>query len=105
MKVLTALFLAFTLSAAPDKASKKSDPTNSKNVATEVSGCLDQSGEQYVLKSETDMTVVTKLKGKGFSDDNFARYVGQKVTVHGTTKGGVFEVVKVTKLAETCGRP
>ncbi|HYI93443.1 MAG TPA: hypothetical protein VEX68_07860 [Bryobacteraceae bacterium] len=100
MKVLAAVVLAFALSDGPDK-----DPKTAKHVQTERSGCLDQSGEQYVLKSETDMTVVTKLKGKGFSDDNFARYLGHKVLVQGTSKGDVFEVVKVTKLAETCGRP
>ena len=100
MKVLIAVFLAGTLSAGPDKDTKPA-----KNVGTELTGCLDQTRERYVIKSETDMTVVTELKGKGFSDDNFARYLGQKVTVHGTSKGDVFEVVKVTKLAETCGRP
>jgi hypothetical protein len=105
MKVLAAILLTLTVSAAPDKDPKKSDSRNAKDIATERSGCLDQSGERYVLKSERDMTVLTKLKAKGFSDDNFARYVGQKVTVHGSSQGDIFEVVKVTKLAETCSRP
>ena len=32
----------------------------------------------YVLKSKKNMKEVTALKGKGFSEDNFARYVGSK---------------------------
>ena len=101
MKTLTAVILALTLSAAPDTTPKKSPPKTTQSALT---GCLDQRGERYVLTSETDMATITQLKGKGFSDDNFARYIGRKVTVHGSTNGDVFEVVKVTKRADTCSR-
>ena len=103
MKVLASLLLAITLFAAPEQTPKKS-PTRSNPAQTEMSGCLDQRGEEYVLKSLADMTLLARLEGKGFSNDNFARYVGQKVMVHGRSTGEVFEVVKITKLADTCSR-
>lgn len=101
MKTLLAVVIAVALSAAPDKSSKKPGPPSQTTEIT-LTGCVDQRGERYVLKSATDMTVVTRLKGKGFSDDNFARYIGQKVTVSGSSREGLMEVTKITKLADTC---
>jgi hypothetical protein len=104
MKALAAVLFALTLSASPDKNPKKTTPSSPKTNQETMTGCLDQRGERYVLTSETDMTAVTQLKGKGFSDDNFARYIGQKVTIQGKANGSIFEVVKVTKVADTCSK-
>jgi hypothetical protein len=103
MKVLTVIVLAITLSAAPQQTPKE-PPAPSKRVQTEMSGCVDQQKEEFVLTSPADMTVLARLKGKGFADDNFARYIGQKVSVRGYATGRVFEVVKIVKLADTCSR-
>src|ERR671915_54788 len=98
MRVIAASFLAIALLAAPEKTQKK--PKKAPESA--LTGCVDQRGEQYVLTSEKDMTAVSQLRGKAFSDDNFARYVGRKVTVEGNTSNGVFEVTKITQVAESC---
>ena len=45
------------------------------------SGCIDQRGEQYVLSGTSQMRTVAILRGKGFSDENFARYIGHSVTL------------------------
>ena len=64
-----------------------------------MTGCLDQQGETYVLRGLDQARRVATLRGKAFSDDNFARYVGHKVTVYGNvTKDGDTTVVHVTKV-------
>jgi hypothetical protein len=79
--------------SAPKTAEKGRSATNS------LTGCLDQQGETYILRELGTAGTVSTLKGKAFSDDNFARYVGHKVTVHGTMqKEGDASVLHVTKV-------
>ena len=99
LRVLFVLMLATPLTwAAQGKSEKK--PTQKNRTATQsITGCVDQQGETYVLRELTAARTVTTLRGKAFSDDNFARYVGHKVTVHGTVqKQGDSSVVNVTKV-------
>lgn len=71
--------------------------------ATEpMTGCVDQRGETYRLMPEGRATGGTVLRGRAFSDDNFARYVGHKVSVEGSLEGDTLHVTKITKIAETC---
>lgn len=99
MRVLAAVFIAAALSAAPETGKQKKSHTG-----TSLTGCLDQRGERYILSSEADMSKVTTLLAKGFSNDNFARYIGKKVTVKGAHKAEVFEVTKIETVSETCSR-
>jgi hypothetical protein len=108
MKVSVLLLLSAMLWAVPDesrpsgkRARKAAEPASSRQ--TTITGCLDQRGEQYVIRSIDDMARVTALKGKGFSDDNFARYIGQQVKVEGeASKGMTFQVTKIDKVADSC---
>jgi hypothetical protein len=82
-------------------AQEKNAPKAKKSsAATEaITGCVDQSGEKYILRSLSGAATVATLRGKAFSDDNFARYVGHKVTVHGARqKEGESVVVHVTRI-------
>ena len=104
MRLIIIAVLVSTLAAAPEKKpSKKAANQTSKSEAA-LTGCLDQQGERYVVSSETDMKKLTVLSAKSFSNDNFARYVGHKVTVHGGHNGESFEVVSIEDIAETCSR-
>ncbi len=79
------------------KAPAKKSP--SKSTQMSLTGCLDQQGETYVIRELSTAGAVSRLKGKSFSDDNFARYVGHKVTVHGTIeKQDQAAVMHVTKI-------
>jgi hypothetical protein len=74
----------------------------SRSAVEKITGCLDQQGETYLLRELTEAGKVTTLHGKGFSDDNFARYVGHKVTVHGTAaKYGETTIFQVTKVEDS----
>jgi hypothetical protein len=101
-RLLFAFFIAMALTwSAPETQSKnpKSKNATSRPVTTSRTGCIDQQGEAYVLRELSTGGIVMKLKGKSFSDDNFARYVGHKVTVHGTVDNqGQTSVMHVTKV-------
>lgn len=83
------------------EAPKKRSPER-----TTMTGCVDQNGEQFVLTGDRELKEKAKLKGRAFSDANFARHVGHKVKVEGTsTKQGeevVFEVDRISTVSETC---
>ena len=96
MRFLSTLVMALAIVAAPQSP----NPTSVKE--TSLTGCLDQREQTYVLSSGADMSTVTKLKGKSFSDDNFARYVGKKVTVSGAMEGDTLQVRKIEQVADTC---
>ena len=106
-RLLLALFLAVPLAwSAPETQTKKTKDQVKKSASTSLTGCLDQQGETYVLRELGTAGAVATLKGKGFSDDNFARYVGHKVTVHGTVdkpeQATVFYVTKVDDAGAGC---
>jgi hypothetical protein len=103
MKTLI-LFTACLMWAAPQTEQPKPSRQTQKAKQTTMTGCVDERGERYVLSSESDMSKLTTLKGKAFSDDNFARYVGHKVTVHGSLNGESFEVTKIDNISDTCAR-
>jgi hypothetical protein len=96
--------LAGLLSASPEEKHEKKPAAASENTQSSLTGCLDQRGERYIVASEGDMSKVTALKAKGMPDDNFARYIGHKVTLRGVQKGEIFEVVKIENISDTCSR-
>jgi len=85
----------------PKESAKKGSPNGSGQAVKPITGCLDQQGEGYVLRELSTAGTVSALKGEMFSDDNFARYVGHKVTVHGRVqKEGERSVLHVTKVED-----
>ena len=97
-RLLTLTLIAATFLSAQkeDKTRKDSAP---KAKVEALAGCVDERGETYVLVGDVRLKVIAKLKGRAFSDDNFARYVGHKVTVHGELKqDGEDKVLYVTKI-------
>ena len=75
MTRICALFLLL-FGAACFAADRKVPPTT-------LTGMLDQRGEEFVLASEDAMKTEAVLRAHGFSGDNFARFVGQRVEVRG----------------------
>jgi hypothetical protein len=72
-----------------------------------MSGCVDEQNGQYVLIHEQTRDVIANLEAEGFPTETFARHLGHKVTVRGTsTPSGnrpVFKVRSVETISETCG--
>lgn len=94
---------AETKEKAPARESKK---RLEKGKGTSMTGCIDESGEKYVLAGEEEMNTKLVLRGRAFSDDNFARFVGQKATVTGEVKSEgdsrVMLVDRIESVSPTC---
>jgi hypothetical protein len=78
--VLVLLMLA--VSAAP----AAQQPGQAKPAAkASLTGCVDERDGRYVLTNDTNLQPTARLQpAAGSPEDNFARYMGQKVTVRGT---------------------
>ena len=101
--LVSALLILFAAGVAAQERSKPAKPTRAAS-QTAV-GCLDQRGETYVLTGDRELKRLLTLEGDGFSDDNFARYLGHKVRVRGRLKdagSSVFRVREITTVSETC---
>jgi len=71
-----------------------------------MTGCIDQRGENYVLTGDDELKKKAVLRGRTFSDDNFARYLGHKVKVQGSavTEGedAVINVDRIDDISGSC---
>jgi hypothetical protein len=65
--------------------------TGTKETATKtLTGIVDQHEGKFVLADEEEIRPIAVLRGRGFKDTNFARFVGLRVQVSGemVTEGG-----------------
>lgn len=86
---------------------KKGDPAKKQTEqGSSLTGCIDQQAGQYVLVDDRSLSPIADLIAEGFPTEGFAKHVGQKVTVRGTTNSGgsrtSFKVRKIETLSETC---
>jgi hypothetical protein len=107
MRSLLLIALATLLPAVGQEATEKPETRQGQGrpAETTMTGCVDQKGDLFVLIGP-HMQSETILKGRAFSDDNFARFVGHKATVKGELKEEgdrkVLHAVRVEKAADTC---
>ena len=71
-----------------------------------LTGCVDQQDGQYVLVNDHDMAPIANLEAEGFPTEGFAKHMGHKVTVRGTSSQGnprpVFRVRNIETVSDTC---
>jgi hypothetical protein len=88
----------------PKKDSKAK--ADSKEQAASLTGCVDEQDGKWVLVKPQTMTIIATLAADGFPTEGFAKYVGQKVTVRGTSSAGAssspFKVRTIETVSETC---
>ena len=89
-------------SAQQEKApSKKAPPSG-----TSLTGCVDEHDGQYVLTDDKELTPIANLEADGFPQEGFAKHMGHKVTVRGTSIPGdprpTFKVRSITTVSENC---
>jgi len=102
------LAVGIPLAAAPEGQEQNAQKTVQKKKAESASltGCVDQQEGQYVLVDDHEMKVIAGLEAEGFPIEGFAKHVGQKVTVRGTSNPGatrtVFKVRNIETVSETC---
>jgi hypothetical protein len=77
-----ALCLLLTISGFSQVAPNKQQKSTTQTVRA-ITGVVDQVQGSFVISDLQTMQTIALLKGEGFSDDNFARFVGRKVRVRG----------------------
>jgi hypothetical protein len=116
VKSISTLLLAFTLGlalstallAVQAPAGPKDEQGSKKKAApaSSLSGCVDQQDGRYVLVDDRDLNPVADLEADGFPTEGFAKHMGQKVTVRGTSSSGstrpLFKVRSIETVSETC---
>jgi hypothetical protein len=83
---------------------KKNEPKGT----TTMNGCVDEQNGQYVLIHDQTRDLLANLEAEGFPTENFAKYLGHKVTVTGVSGPNgssppVFKVRSVETVSDTCG--
>jgi hypothetical protein len=95
-------------SAAREPQSQSKAQEGSKKVASgaSLSGCVDQQDGRYVLVDDRSLEPVADLEADGFATESFAKHMGHKVTIRGTSNSGstrpLFKVRTIETVSETC---
>jgi hypothetical protein len=77
-----------------------------KSAGAFLTGCMDEQDGQWVLVSDHTMAVIANLAADGFPTEAFAKHMGHKVTVRGTSSSGgsrpLFKVRTIEMVSESC---
>jgi len=108
LTVFAVLAPSANLSAAQAPNSQKKAPNSNKKAASgsSLSGCVDEKEGHYILVDDRSLNPVADLEADGFPTEGFAKHVGHKVTVRGTSNSAstrpVFKVRSIETISETC---
>jgi hypothetical protein len=110
-----AILIVFAVLAPSSSLCAPQEPNSQEKVQTgkkkavsgsSLSGCLDQREGHYILADDRSLSPVADLEADGFPTEGFAKHVGHKVTVRGTSTSGstrpVFKVRTIETISETC---
>jgi len=90
--------------AGQKQESKEKAPA--KEAQASLTGCVDEQEGSYVLLSDRTMNPIANLEADGFPKEAFAKHVGHKVTVRGTSNSQgalpVFKVRTIETVSDTC---
>lgn len=98
-----------TVDSEATQADKKSQPQKepAKKSVVSMTGCIDEQEGQYVLLDDRTRETIVSLEAEGFETEGFAKHVGHKVTVRGTSSPDsarpTFKVRSIETVSDTCG--
>ncbi|MBZ5729007.1 MAG: hypothetical protein LAP87_29030 [Acidobacteriia bacterium] len=93
---------------AAAQSAQKQEGSKSKPKGKEASmtGCIDQQEGHYVLVNDRTLAAIADLVADGFPTEGFAKHLGHKVTVRGTSDPGEarpsFKVRTIETVSDTC---
>jgi hypothetical protein len=97
---------ASSAAQAPDSGKKAQTGKKQPASGSSLSGCMDEREGHYILVDDRNLNPVANLEADGFPTEGFAKHVGHKVTVRGTSSSGstgpVFKVRSIETVSETC---
>jgi len=89
------------------KQTEKKAPAKHKSGSASMTGCIDEQEGHYLLLDERTRDPIANLEAEGFETEGFAKHLGQKVTVRGTSSPGdtrpIFRVRSIETVSDTCG--
>jgi hypothetical protein len=96
------LMFAVCVAAAPPQSGKTRPAAKAS-----LTGCVDERDGQYVLTNDTNLQPTARLQpAAGSPEDNFARHMGQKVTVRGVLSKQdplpIMTVETIETVSQTC---
>jgi hypothetical protein len=89
-------------------AEEKKQPTKSaaRPAGTSLTGCVDEQDGRFVLVNDRTLSPIADLAAEGFPQEGFAKHLGHKVTVRGTSipRGTrpLFRVRSVAAVSDVC---
>jgi hypothetical protein len=97
---------ALLTAQAPNSQKKVQDSKKPAASGSSLTGCVDEKEGRYILVDDRNLNPVADLEADGFPAEGFAKHVGHKVTVRGTSNSGstrpVFKVRSIETVSETC---
>jgi hypothetical protein len=88
------------------KQDQKQKPSKAKDSGASLTGCIDEQNGHYVMISDHSRDLIADLEAEGFETEGFAKHVGHKVTVRGTSNPGetrpLFKVRSIEAVSDTC---
>jgi len=116
---LTMLALVFAWGrpgvAASDSGSEQADrkqqeqkqkQSKAKDSGASLTGCIDEQNGHYVMVNDRTLDPIADLQAEGFETEGFAKHMGHKVTVRGTSSPGetrpLFKVRSIEAISDTC---
>jgi hypothetical protein len=105
--ILAVVVPAATVCAAQAPQSEKKTPAGKKTSSgASLTGCVDERDGHYILVDDQGLNPMADLEADGFPTEGFAKHMGHKVTVRGTSNSEStrprFKVRSVETVSETC---
>jgi hypothetical protein len=98
--------LAVNRSQDQQPKTEPKDKADPKGQMASLMGCVDEQAGKWVLVNDQTMAVIAILAADGFPTEGFAKHMGQKVTVRGTSSSTgsrpQFKVRVIEVISETC---
>lgn len=98
------IFLVIVFSATVSAGSES--PAKRKPKLSSMTGCVDEKPGRYVLVEDTNLKELVELEPVNFDKENFAKYLGHKVTVRGQmgldADHAVMKVHSIQNISDTC---
>ena len=104
------LALAQPVARAQQKQPSPQQKKTSKTAMASMTGCVDQQDGRFILIHDQTRSTLANLEAEGFPEEGFAKHVGHKVTVRGTsspagTDRPLFKVRSIEPVSDSCGSP
>jgi hypothetical protein len=103
---LFAIVAIFALSGFAAQEQKQSPKSEGREKVTALTGCVDETEGHYVLVDDRNLSPITRLEADGFPTEAFAKHLGHKVTVRGTSNSAgsapTFKVRTVEAISDVC---